>query len=589
MNCLVASCVLVAGCSSSPPIDPPKPSAITGVELNQSPEVVQEQPTGVLPNFTIPETGIDFQRYDDMRGFHRIFESNGGGVALIDYDNDGWLDTFFTNGCRLPLERSTVKHTNEMYRNMGATRFSRTTGQTGLEWQGYCTGCAVADYDSDGFDDLYVTALGKNRLWRNNGDGTFEDVTEASGTDVDVWSSSVAFSDVNRDGHPDLYVVNYVQEPTQRCEDPNSPDGYITCPPTVFRAENDTLLLSNGKGEFLNVTNQAGIKGVDGKGLGVLVFDANRDGWPDIFVANDGTPNFLYMNRSFSAASNQTASSTLIPEFADEATQLGVAMNQLGAAEASMGVAHGDVDGDGWTDLLLTHFITESNTLYRNDQGKHFTDATRFSRLGALSRQQLGFGTEFIDFDNNGWLDLFVANGHIDDLRWQSTHPPYAMPPQFFRNNGQGRFEDVSSWSGDYFQSQWIGRGVAVGDLDNDGDFDLVISHQRSTSTVLRNDTSTTNKSVVLRLIGTGDSNRSGIGALVEAVWPGFKLTREIVGGGSYQSASDRQVHIGLDQHEMIETLFIHWPSGTTDTWQNLTPGSYVVRESQKTIWPIHN
>lgn len=595
LGCLL---VLVGGCGKGDPPamkNPPKPPASAGVELNSTLEVAPKKPTGVLPDFTTPETGIDFQRYDDMRGLHRIIESNGGGVALIDYDGDGWLDAFFTNGCRVPLEGSTEEHTNEMYWNIGKAQFSRTTVQTRLAWQGYCTGCAVADYDSDGFDDLYVTAFGKNRLWRNNGDGTFEDVTEASETDVDVWSSSVALADVNRDGHPDLYVVNYVQEKGEQphlCKDPASPDGYVTCPPTVLRAEDDVLFLSDGEGGFFSVTNRAGITGVDGKGLGVVVFDANRDGWPDIYVANDGMPNFLYLNQTPSGAASQVTSSTTItpiPKFTEEAVQFGAAMNQLGMAQASMGVAHGDIDGDGWTDLLLTHFITETNTLYRNDGGRQFVDATRFSRLGAPSQTQLGFGTEFIDFDNNGWLDLFVANGHIDDLRWQPASPPYAMPPQFFRNNGDGRFEDCSTWSGDYFQGRWLGRGVAVGDLDNDRDLDLVISHQRSTSAVLRNDTVTTNRSVILRLIGTGGSNRSGIGTRVEAVGPRFKLTREVVGGGSYQSASDRRVHIGLGEHEVIETLFVHWPSGTTETWQNLTPGSYVLRESQEEIWSVHD
>ncbi len=563
------------------PVEPPA----------ESPRVEPQplRPTGTLPKFDdiADQIGIDFNRYDDMRGRHTIMESNGGGVALFDFDLDGRLDCFFTDGCRLPLKAANDENSNRLYRQGSEGWYSDVTRSANLWRTGYFHGCAIGDVDSDGFDDIYATAFGSNRLWHNNGDGTFTDITERTQTEVAVWSSSAAFADFNCDGHLDLFVTNYVQASDNLedlCKDDQSPDGYITCPPTVFRAESDVILQSDGEGGFTDITQSANVVGADGKGLGVVVFDCNQDGWPDIYVANDGMPNFLYLNDGVAAS----RSSAIPPEirFTEVGNAYGAAVNELWTAEASMGIAHGDVNGDGWIDLFVTHFYTETNTLYHNMAGHGFYDATKESKLGPASRLRLGFGCEFLDFDNNGDLDLFVANGHIDDLQWQPTHPPYAMSPQFFRNDGTGRYVEVSEWSGKYFESVWLGRGVAAGDLDNDGDIDIAVSHQRSRSAILENSQSTDHKSVLLQLVGT-HASRSGFNVRVEARIQGRTLVREVVGGGSYQSASDQRVHVGLTDSAQIDDLTIRWPSGVVDQFAVVEPGTYLAREGGQLLWRL--
>jgi hypothetical protein len=548
----------------------------------------------MIPAFTevAAAAGVDFHRHDDIRGLHRIMESNGGGAALFDYDGDGRLDLFFTNGCRMPLRERSPDTVQELFRQGETWRFTRVTEHAGLAWSAYGYGCTVGDYDSDGFDDLYVAAFRESRLFRNQGDGTFEDLTAATGTDVPAWNSSPAFADVNRDGNLDLFVATYVKtsdDPPQLCEDRESPDGVVTCPPSYFAADDDRLFLSDGQGGFLDVTDLAGVRGgAEGKGLGVVIFDSDRDGWPDVFVANDGMPNYLYINRTQEAAPPATpaapAAVPTIPRFTEEAVLRNAAVNELGKAEANMGVAHGDADGNGWIDLLVTHFHAETNTFFANREGRGFEDQSRKSGLGPPSRPYLGWGAEFLDFDNDGWLDLFVANGHVDDVRWQPAKQDYEMHPQFFRNRGGGRFDEVTRWSGDYFQQKWLGRGAAAGDIDNDGDWDLAVSHQRSASALLRNDTETSNQSLVLRLIGGPDSNRSGFHAWVEAQGLGLNAVREVVGGGSYQSASDRRLHIGCGAHGAIPRLLVHWPSGAVQTFDQVNAGSYVLREGDAAL-----
>ena len=394
--------------------------------------------------------GIEFERFDDIRGLHRLLEANGGGVALFDFDNDTRLDVFFTNGCRLPLSERDETYSNQLFRNGSDGKFSVATERAGLRQSGYFQGCTVGDFDNDGFDDLYITAFGDNALWHNQGDGTFRDITHETGTRVGRWSSSAAFAGLNGDGHLDLFVVTYIEardDPPLLCPHSTSRDGYIQCSPTMFRASDDVLFLNDGTGNFTDVTQAAGVAGVDGKGLGIAVFDADQDGLPDVFIANDGTPNFLYINQGNGGGSN---GSVAVPTFLEKAFELGVAVNSHGKAQAGMGVAVSDVDGDGRPDLFVTNFYGEGNSLYRNLGPPGFEETTNSSGLGPPSRQSLGFGAGFFDADNDGWPDLFVTNGHVDDLA-SFSDVPYRMPPLLFRSQHDGRFLNVTHWAGPYF------------------------------------------------------------------------------------------------------------------------------------------
>ena len=587
---MILIAILLCGCSVEPapaPIAPHRPKPI----LVPKAPISELVPDGVVPRFdsVASQLGIRFQRYDDHRGQHRIFEANGGGVALLDFDRDGWLDIFFTNGCRLPVSSPRQEHACRLFRSGESRSFSETQEAAGLAPQGYSTGCASADFDNDGFDDLDVTANGRNSMWQNNGDGTFTDVTEPSGTGDPLWGASAAFGDFNRDGHLDLYVTNYVAaaiDPPELCPTKNAPDGYQQCPPTMFRALPDRLYLSQGDGRFVDVAESCGATGVDGKGLGVVVADFNRDGRDDIFVANDGTPNFLFLNESSSGSADGAATTEL--RFREAAVELGIAMNGRGEAEACMGVGCGDCNADGWLDVFVTNFFAQTNTLYINVDGQRFEDRTNESKLGPPSRNMVGWGTWFLDFDNNGIEDLLVINGHVDDFSWLQGKELYAMPPQFFRNDGTGRFTDVSKRSGEYFQQPWIGRGLAVGDLNRDGLTDAVISHQRSESAVLLNRTNAANRVVIVELIGGMSSNRSGIGCKVTARIGERRLFRSVLGGGSYQSASERAIPIGLGAAEQIDSLFVEWPSGKSSEYFSIPANGrlrIVEDSSQMPVW----
>ena len=436
------------------------------------------------------ESGLDFRRFDDISGKRRILETNGGGVALFDFDLDSQLDVFLTNGCELPRIENDRRTPSALFRNtrsqdLSSLRFKNVSTSSELLQFGFAYGCSVGDYDADGFDDLYVTQLGRNTLWSNNGDGTFTDVTEQVGASVDAWSSSAAFADVNNDGVLDLYVVNYLDEsdnPPTLCPNSASPDGYQGCSPAIFEGVADVLFIGDGEGGFLNQTESFGIGGFNGKGLGVVVSNLDRQGFPEIYVANDGEVNFLF------SVQDQDTTATSDFSYKEQALQSGLALNENGFAQASMGIAIGDVDSTGTMDLFLTHFFGDTNTCYLNESDLIFRDATRETGLGASSRRVLGFGTTFLDDDNNGSLDLFIANGHVDDRTWMSVSEPYKMQAQFFANDANGHFKEVSHSTGEYFQQQWIGRGVAAGDLNNDGLVDLAVSHQLGPSMALLNE-----------------------------------------------------------------------------------------------------
>ena len=512
-------------------------------------------------------TGLTFTHISGATGQYYVAEEMGAGVALFDYDNDGDLDVFLVQGG--PLEQTSPSQnaaypTSRLFRNDltrgpdGKPRlhFTDVTTQAGVGLRAYGMGAAVGDYDNDGDLDLFVTSFGSETLFRNNGNGTFTDVTKEAGVSDPLWSTSAVFFDYDRDGDLDLFVANYLDftiAGNKKCTDTAGAPDY--CGPRNYRPAPDRLYRNEGNGRFTDVTEASGISRADGAGLGVVADDYNNDGWLDLYVANDATPNQLWMNHHDGT-------------FTDEGPLSGAALNAAGNPEGSMGIASGDFDADGDEDLFVTNIIGETFVLYRNDGSGNFEDARVQTGLGPLTAAVTGFGTDWFDYDNDGWLDLFAANGGVNAIESQRGQPrPFRMKNQLFHNAGNGRFVDASSSGGPAFERAEISRGAAFGDLDNDGDIDVVVTNNGGPVRLLINQGTPGNHWIE---VAPQDSprNRFGFGARI-GIERGGKPTlwRRVGSDGSYLSANDVRAHAGLGSSPAIDGLVVQWVDGARERW----------------------
>ncbi|HEY3131261.1 MAG TPA: CRTAC1 family protein [Acidobacteriota bacterium] len=496
-----------------------------------------------------------------------ILESTGSGVAFIDYDNDGLLDVFLVNGSPLEDSDQRSKPTNHLYHNEGNNRFRDVTRQAGLAYSGWGQGVCVGDFNNDGWNDIFVSYYGDNLLFKNNGNGTFTEVGRSAGlrTTERRWGTGCAFLDYDRDGFLDLFVANYVDFDIATAPLPGSSATScrwkgipVFCGPRGLKGAQNLLYHNNGDGTFTDVSKKAGILHERGLyyGLGVVVADFDNDGWPDIYVACDSTPHILYHNNTDGT-------------FTDIGVESGAAFNEDGKEQAGMGVGVADYNGDGFLDLVVTNFSDDTPTLYRNNRDGTFTDTSSTS-LRRWNTRLLGWGTGFIDYDNDGWPDLFFANGHIYpeiDQYGLATH--YHQPKALYRNLGDGTFEDVSLRSGPGITLERSARGAAFGDIDNDGDLDILVSNSGAPPTLLLNRGGNRNNWLALKLVGTR-SNRSAIGARVGIVCQGRAQIDEVRSGGSWASQSDLRLHFGLGGAQSVDLVEVRWPSGITQRLEKI-------------------
>jgi hypothetical protein len=510
------------------------------------------------------ESGINFLHVNGASGEHFFPETIGSGCAFLDYDNDGWLDIYLVNGG--DFQRGGAP--NALYRNNNDGTFMDVTQKAGVGDLGFGAGVCIGDYNADGWEDLYICNYGRNTLYRNNGDGTFTNVTQKAGVDEPRWSSSSAFFDLDNDGDLDLYVANYVRY-TQERDGCAFHELRVYCGPENFDPETDTLYKNNGDGTFTDISKAAGITAA-GRGLGVICGDYDDDGDTDIFVANDMTPNFLY---------NNSGDGT----FVEVGHISGVALSEDATMGNGMGVDLADFDNDGGLDLVITNFQDQVNTLYHNDRDGFFTDVSYASGTGVPSLPFLGWGCGLVDFDNDGWKDLFVVNGHIhDNIEKFNDVGKYAQAKQLFKNEKGGTFSNMSTKSGEALTIPKVSRGAAFGDYDNDGDLDVIVNNLHSPATLLRNDGGNDNSWVRVVVLPTAIS--IGARVWVEAVDSHFlRQMGEIHSGGSYASQNDMRLLFGVGKAESAK-VWVEWKDGTknevieTTTRQTLIfrhPGFY--------------
>ncbi len=504
----------------------------------------------------------------------------GSGVALFDYDNDGRLDIFAVNGAPLsdPTPKGTIpqktgpKYWNRLYHQKPDGTFEDVTEKAGLQGVGYGMGVAVGDYDNDGYEDLYVTGYGGNRLYHNNGNGTFTDVTERAGVGGSGWSTSAAWVDLDGDGLLDLIVLRYLQWDFDDTWCGEHKEGYRSyCHPDAYRAIAPLVYHNDGNGHFTEISHKVGLA-EPGKGLGIALADYDRDGHLDIFIANDSMPEFLYHNKGDGT-------------FEEVALTSGVAVDGEGHTYAGMGVDFADYNNDGLPDLVVTDLASQMYALYRNNGDRTFTYDSYPSGIGRMTMTHSGWGVRFMDYDNDGWKDLLINQGHdLDTIQLTFPNLRYRETMLLARNTGKG-FADVSAEAGTIFQQAWVGRGLAIGDIDNDGRLDAVVTSNDGGLYVLHNATQTQNHWLTLELVGHR-SNRDAIGAEVKLVAAKGSQMATVTTAGSYLSSSDKRVHFGLGPETVVGTIEIRWPSGIRQTIKNV-PGDQILKVDEPSAGPV--
>jgi enediyne biosynthesis protein E4 len=528
------------------------------------------------------ELGIDFRYLASHTSKKYLVETMGPGVALFDYDNDGRLDVFLVNGAPLtdPMPKDAIpqktgpQYWNRLCHQKPDGKFEDVTEKAGLQGVGYGMGVAVGDYDNDGFQDLFVTAYGGNRLYHNNGDGTFMDVTKRAGVGGAGWSTSAGWIDLDNDGLLDLVVLRYLEWDFTDVWCGTHQEGYRSyCSPDVFKPIAPLVYHNEGNGRFVEVSQKIGIS-KPGRGLGIAFADYDRDGHTDIFVANDSMFEFLYHNRGDGT-------------FEEVGLPAGVAVDGDGNTYAGMGVDFADYNNDGLPDVIVTDLGNQRYALYKNNGDGSFTYATFSSGLAAITQRLSGWGTWFMDYDNDGWKDLLVAQGHdLDNVELTTPNLRYREPMLLLRNTGKN-FVDVSRESGAVFQIPWVGRGMAVGDIDNDGRLDAVVTTNDGLAHVLHNETPTTNHWLIVNLVGH-KSNRDGIGAEVEVATSHGSQLATVTTASSYLSSSDKRVHFGLGSDDVAESIEVRWPSGIVQKMSHVRGDRILQIEEPEKSDPLH-
>jgi len=519
--------------------------------------------------------GITFKHENGASPDKLLPETMSGGVVIFDYNNDGLPDLFFVNGGSFVDKKVAANAHHHLYRNTGDGKFADVTDSSGIGTFGFGMGGCAADYDNDGWPDLYVTAVGGNKLYHNTQNNSFADVTDSAGVGAGLWSASCAFGDIDNDGNVDLYVTRYVDfapDKTKVCTLFQDVRSY--CHPSVYKSVPDILYRNNGDGTFTDVTKESGVYKA-GNGLGVVFGDYDDDGWIDIYVANDATPNFLFHNKGKGV-------------FEEVGLWSGTAVGVDGKPLAGMGTDMGDMNGDGLIDIFVTNLAGQTHSLYKNLGKALFTNVTFSSGVAEATLPYAGWGTAFFDYDNDGDLDLAVANGDVlDNANLIRDNVSYAQLNLLFRNDGTGKFVSVGPTSGPGFALKKASRALAVGDLDNDGDLDIVVSNVGATADVLQNEGGNRGNSILVRTVGSR-ANRDGIGARLKLSVGGKTLVRDVRAGSSYLAQNDLRVHFGLGKAQKADRMEIHWPGGPVEVIENIEANQILtVRQGEGVVGSV--